>query len=295
MISRQASIVRASIVPETIDAGWTLESERSDWENAVKSDRLAAGTTERDDTVAGRRVLWIAPDGVLATDAIMVYVHRGGLTAGSLSTHRAFASRLAAGSGLQLLLVDYQLLPDSAFPAPLDDVVSVIDELVSSGRSVPNRIVLAGDSNGAALAFSAACVLRDQNVGALAGIVSLSGAFDATLSGDSIDADRDPQLSRLVLEHWQRTVSVAVDPRDPLMSPLFAALHDLPPSLLLCGGDDVWLSDSLRLAEKLAAAGNSVLLDVVGSMWHVWPMHGEFPEADAAISQVAAFVNRVTC
>ena len=294
VISREASLIRASIVPEVVEPGWTLGAERSGWEEATRSDRLAVGTTEHEDTVGGRPVLWIVPDDTPTTDAIIVYVHGGGLTAGSPRTHRAFASRLAAGCRVRLLLVDYRLLPESAFPAPLEDVIAVVEELISTELAPTRRIVLAGDSSGAGLAISAACALRDRSVDAIAGIVSLSGAFDATLSGESIDAGHDPQLSRPVLERWQQTISAAVEPSDPLMSPLFGELHDLAPTLLLCGSDDVWLSDSLRLADKLAAAGSSVLLHEVDGMWHVWPMDGDFPEAEMAVAQIVQFIDSIT-
>ncbi len=293
MISQKAALIRASLVPETVDPGWTLEAERRGWEQATSDDRLAPGTSETFDTIGGRPTLWIEPDGVEATSPLIVYAHGGGLTAGSPATHRAFGSRLADVCRARVLLVDYRLLPEHPFPAPLDDVVAVVDGLAASGRSTAQRIVLAGDSSGAALAISAACVLRDRGAVAIAGIVSLSGAFDATLSGISIDAGRDPQLARPVLEHWQRTISPVVAAADPLMSPIFAQLHDLPPSLLLAGGDEVWLSDSVRLADRLDAVGSSVSLRVFEGMWHVWPMYGEYPEAGAALAEIAEFVASV--
>lgn len=293
VISEQAAHIRASMEAETIDPGWTVQAERQGWEQAASDDQLAPRTTEAVEMIAGVPGLWIEPDGADAGSPVMVYAHGGGLIAGSPTTHRAFASRLAVACQARLLLVDYRLLPDHPFPAPLDDVVAVVDDLASSGRTAAHRIVLAGDSSGAGLAISAACVMRDRGAPAIAGIVSLSGAFDATLTGESIDAARDPQLARPALERWQRTISPAVDLRDPQMSPIFAPLHDLPPSLLLVGGDEVWLSDSMRLADQMTEAGSSVSLKVFDGMWHVWPMHGEFPESTTALTEIARFVATV--
>lgn len=207
---------------------------------------------------------------------MIVYAHGGGLIAGSPMTHRAFGSRLAVATRSRLLLVDDRLLPDNPFPAPLDDVVAVVDGVMSSGRTAAHRVVLAGDSSGAALAISAACVMRDCG--------------RATLGGSSIDAGSDPQLALSVLEHWQQTISWAVDPSDPLISPIFAPLHELPPALLLAGGDEAWLSDSMRLADKLTEAGSTVSLKVFEGMWHVWPMYGDFPEANTAVAEIAQFI-----
>ena len=45
------------------------------------------------------------------------------------------------------------------------------------------------------------------------------------------------------------------DPRNPLVSPLYADLRGLPPLLLQVGDAEVFLSDSTRLAERARAAG----------------------------------------
>jgi acetyl esterase/lipase len=50
--------------------------------------------------------------------------------------------------------------------------------------------------------------------------------------------------------------------RDPAVSPLWAALHDLPPCLVTVGTADWLLDDNLYLAARLAAAGNDVELAV---------------------------------
>jgi acetyl esterase len=50
--------------------------------------------------------------------------------------------------------------------------------------------------------------------------------------------------------------------RDPGLSPMWAELHDLPPSILTIGTADSLLDDSILLAGRLAAAGNEVDLAV---------------------------------
>lgn len=50
--------------------------------------------------------------------------------------------------------------------------------------------------------------------------------------------------------------------RDPAISPMWADLDSLPPSLVTVGTADWLLDDSLFLASRLAAAGNRVELAV---------------------------------
>lgn len=292
-ISAAAAAIKATIKPEVIDRSSTVESERQGWLDAVADAVLAAGTSERVEEIGGVPCRWVSPqhgDGFDAARPTIVYAHGGGLTAGSSVTSREFASRLALAVDCHVLLVDYRLLPEHDMTAPIADVVSVYRSLIDRSGETPARVLFGGDSSGAALMVSGLVALRDSGDSLPAGLISLSGAFDATLLSPSIDEGRDPQLSRALLEHWQSVIRAVVELDDPRLSPIFADLRDLPPMLLLAGGDDAWRDDSVRLAQRLADIGGSVELDVVDGMWHVWPVSGVFPESTAALERVATFV-----
>jgi epsilon-lactone hydrolase len=288
-LSAEAAAIKATLTREAFDPTSTVETDRQAWLDAVADVPLADGAEERGEQIAGVQCRWVSPIHG-ATLATIVYAHGGGLTAGSSVTSREFASRLALATSCAVLLVDYRLLPEHDIAAPIADVVAVHRGL--TGRAAANAvpIVFGGDSSGAALAVAALVALRDAGESLPVGLISFSGAFDATLSSPSIDEGRDPQLNRALLEHWQDVIRPIVELDDPRFSPLFAALHGLPPTLLLAGGDDVWRDDSSRLAERLIAAGGSAELEIAEGMWHVWPMWGSFPEATSALERSATFV-----
>ena len=76
-----------------------------------------------------------------------------------------------------------------------------------------------------------------------------------------------------------------------LASPVFAALSDLPPTLVLVGSKEVLLSDSITLTEKMNAAGGSAKLSVWAKMPHVWPILAAIlPEGRKAIVEMAEFL-----
>lgn len=110
----------------------------------------------------GCRAVLVDSDLAPADATVIVYTHGGGLTAGSSITHRAFASRLAVACRARVLLVDYRLLPEHPISAPIDDVVAVVEHVVSTGDVGADRLFLAGDSSGAALAIGTARRLRDR-------------------------------------------------------------------------------------------------------------------------------------
>ncbi len=61
------------------------------------------------------------------------------------------------------------------------------------------------------------------------------------------------------------------------------------------GSDEILLDDSVRLEEKLKAAGVKVRLDIWTGMWHVFQVFAPYvPEAQLAIDQVGVFIREAT-
>jgi acetyl esterase/lipase len=80
-------------------------------------------------------------------------------------------------------------------------------------------------------------------------------------------------------------------PTAPHASPLYADLRGLPPILLHVGSTEVLLDDSRRMAERLAAAGVPVTLQVGAGMPHAWPaLAALLPEGRAAIAEAGRFL-----
>ena len=287
-------MIRAGIVRAMVDPSTSVLDERNAWEAAAAAVPLPEWAAEELIEIGGVPCRTVRAETVGDGAPVVVYNHGGGFVSGSSLTTRVFGARLSAATGAVVVLVDYRLLPEHSFPAPLDDVVTVAGQCARTA-SVPNGgLWLGGDSSGAALALGAGIAMRDSDHQSFRGIISICGAFDATLSSRSIDEADDPQLDRAQVSHWLTTIEPVADPFDPAMSPIYAEVGGLPPVLLLAGGDDVWRDDSTRLASRLAAAGGPVELHVVEGMWHCWPVWGEFPEADAALDTIAGFMQRHT-
>ena len=71
----------------------------------------------------------------------------------------------------------------------------------------------------------------------------------------SSNARRDPMLSIRFLERGARAHAAGLRLTDPQVSPLFADLGALPPTLVQVGTDEVLLDDSTRFADRAWAAG----------------------------------------
>ena len=262
-------------------------------DDAAQALPLADGATTYAETITGIHCLRINPIRESRKEGLILYAHGGGLISGSILTHRSFLSHLAHATGRQILLVEYRLLPENPCYAPLKDFLSVYQYLIETQKVDPGKIVFGGDSNGAAIAIAAMVSLKNKLARQPACAFSLSGAFDATLAGESMKtrSEVDPLLSLEVLQHWQSIFSESTQLDAPEISPLFSDLDNLAPCLLLVGDHEVWLSDSTRLSDKIEASGGTAVLKIYDEMWHVWPMFTELPESLNAMSDINSFVD----
>jgi acetyl esterase len=96
---------------------------------------------------------------------LVVYLHGGGWTIGSIESFDTVSRALANGSGAVVASVGYRLAPEHPFPAGLDDALSAVRTLRSRAPELgadPSRMAVAGDSAGANLATVVARRLRGE-------------------------------------------------------------------------------------------------------------------------------------
>jgi acetyl esterase/lipase len=157
------------------------------------------------------------------------------------------------------------------------------------------HLAVAGDSSGGGLALALLIAVRDHGMPLPAAAVCLSPWTDLTVSGESYrtNARADIFLTRSYLLKSAQLYLKGADPCEPLASPLFADIHELPPLLIQVGSDEVLLSDATRLAERAKAAGVAVTLEVWPGMQHEWQFSASFvPEGRRAITRIGAYIGQ---
>jgi acetyl esterase/lipase len=79
------------------------------------------------------------------------------------------------------------------------------------------------------------------------------------------------------------------DRKDPMLSPLFADLRGMPPSLLVTSTRDMLLSDTAIFHRALLRAGNDSQLIVFEALPHAFWYHFQLPETKEALAMMAKF------
>ncbi len=220
---------------------------------------------------------------------IILYLHGGGYTAGSLSYAKGFGSILAVSTHQKVFCVAYRLAPEDPFPAALEDACAAYQHLLSEGWE-PQSISLAGESAGGGLIFALCLYLRQKGLPLPGRLVALSPWTDLTCSGDSYTENEkeDPTLSLEPLRYYAGLYA-GENLTDPLVSPLYGELSGLPPTLIIAGGAELLRDDAVHMAERLVAAQSPCRLHVEPGMWHVYPLYSS-PDAKKAIHQIRDFL-----
>ncbi|MET0862122.1 MAG: alpha/beta hydrolase [Microbacterium sp.] len=232
----------------------------------------------------------LAPD---ADDgSALLFFHGGGYASGSILSHRSMVTEAGRAAGIRTLAVEYRRSPEHPFPTAVDDAVRAWEWLRASGLDA-DRIVLGGDSAGGGLVLAVWQRLRDAGEPGPAALWLVSPWTDLTLSGESLDLKDavDPLLHRAYLAELAAAyVPDASGRADPLVSPLFADLAGLPPTLIQVGTDETLLDDAVRLARAAGLAGAAVTLQTYPLMIHAFPLwNAVLSEGRRALSEFGAF------
>jgi acetyl esterase/lipase len=267
-----------------------LRKANGDEDNQIK---IPSGFDWLPVDIDGMRGEWLVPPDA-PKDAVMLHIHGGGGVTGLNNSARSMIGHLALACNLRVLIPHYRLAPEHPFPDGLSDCAATYRWLISKGIP-PQRIVIAGDSEGGHIMLSTLLMIRDAGEPLPAAGIGISPNTDPSCSGKSMhsnafrDAILSPIFARRMMHHYVGDHSL----RDPFLSPQVADLRDLPPMLIQAGADEILLDDSRRFADCARKAGVDLTLEVWPNMWHCWHYWGpELTEANQAIEHIAGFVHR---
>jgi len=188
-----------------------------------------------------------------APKTLIMVVHGGSWNSGD-STQLSGMNRYLAGGGYPVAAINYRLAPRYRFPAPIEDIGAAIRylERVREGNAW-DRVVLLGRSSGGHLALLAA---YSQVHPAIRGVVALYPPTDLVWSWQR------PAPARLMDSNGVIRDFLGGSPEDmparfEAASPIRLVRPDLPPTMLIHGGNDELVSpvQSRRLARELDRVG----------------------------------------
>lgn len=218
---------------------------------------------------------------------LLLYLHGGGFTIGSLDTHDSLCRQLAMLSGIAIVSLDYRLAPEHRFPTAVNDAWAAMSWLAANAAMLgldASRLGVGGDSAGGTLA--AVCAIRARDIGLALRLQLLitpgTAAHADTPShrtyahGYLLEAEDIAWFFDQYIDHADRC--------DWRFAPLEAGdLDGVAPAFVLLAECDPLVDEGLAYADRLRAAGVMVELELVRGVTHDFIKLGRaLPEAAMA-------------
>ena len=241
-------------------------------------------------TTAGVRTDIITPLSTTDSKRVLINLHGGGFNSDSGSLIEGIP--IANLAKIKVVSVYYRLAPENPFPAAVDDVVAVYKELLKTYP--PHNIGIFGTSAGAILTCEVAIRLKQLGLPLPAALGVFSGLADFSRPGDSWQMftlnGLPGRMEPIDPSHLPDDPYVGkTDRKDPVLSPIFADLHGMPPTLLVTSTRDILLSGTATLHRALLRVGDDAQLVVFEALPHAFWYHFQLPETKEALERMAKF------
>jgi len=207
-------------------------------------------------------------------DSIGLYLHfhGGGWVLGSIYEQDELLDALAKATRLTVATIDYPLAPEHGLEEALVRAKASAQAVIETYGY--QNVCLGGESAGAHIAVAVALDLArgQEHAAKLRGLNLCYGLYDLSMSPSQRRAgDTFAGLSKPYLE-WFYSLALpgcsAEERRDPVLSPLYRDLANMPGCVFSVGELDPLLDDTLFMAARWRAAGNRTELYVYPETYH---------------------------
>jgi acetyl esterase/lipase len=288
-----ASLAEKKSAPQTL-AERRIATDAWRAKDSAEARRLYPVNVE-EKTIAGVRTDIITPLAMPEANRgrVLINLHGGGFVSDSGSLIEGIPiSNLAK---IKVVSVYYRLAPENPFPAAVEDVVAVYKELLKTYK--PGGIGIFGTSAGGILTCEVTVRLKQLGlplpgaIGAFSVLTDFSRPSDTRqiFALDGLSGQVEPMDPKRPPED---PYPGAADRRDPVLSPLFADLNGMPPSLLVSSTRDMLLSDTALFHRALLRAGNDTQLVVFEALPHAFWYHFQLPETKECLDLMAKFFDQ---
>jgi epsilon-lactone hydrolase len=277
---------------------WKADQEKTDEAEGKDAEALLGKlhVTVKEEKIAGVHVYRVTPDKIAEQNRnrLLVHVHGGAYVyfGGMAATGEAIL--MAHFGQIEILSVDYRMPPDFPFPAAVDDAVTVWKEVIKT--HTPRNVGLFGTSTGGGLTLATVIRLKELGVPLPGALMAGTPWSDLSKTGDSYFTNEfvDNVLGSYNggLEADAKLYAGSHDLKEPLISPVYGDLSGFPPTVLLTGTRDLFLSDTVRVHQKLLQSGVNAELLVFEGQSHGDYLHDDSPECAIALGEVSQFFDR---
>ena len=258
---------------EKVDWGKMIEARSSSRDGSALKRAESLGVSIEKHKIEGITIYHVDPIKVdpRFSGSMFLYLHGGAYVFGGGDSSVSEAATIASTSKIRVIAVDYRMPPKAPFPAAVDDVVVVYKHLLDEKKAAKS-IAIGGTSAGGGLALAAVHKFKALGL-ELPGVIYAGTPWaDLTKTGDTLFTNEG--LDRVLVTYdgllgaAARLYANGHDMKDPLISPVYGNFNGFPPTYLVTGTRDMFLSDTARTHRKLRASGVVADLNVYEGLSH---------------------------
>ncbi|CAM6006254.1 unnamed protein product [Sphagnum balticum] len=248
---------------------------------------------------SGIRCVVYRPTKLFDKSPAIIYMHGGGFVVGCSEDTDFITRKLCLSNNMIVISVNYGLSPETIFPGALTDCEEVLKSVVRDSEKLsldPEQIYIAGDSAGANLALGLfqKVALHQPHI---KGLILLAPWLDMEVEQyDSYNrlAPDGIVFDAAFIAYARAAYTRFEEWKNPLVSPLFCKLQDLPSTIVLIGTADPLLDQSLALDQK-AKLNNCSQIEVhtYAEMPHCfYSFENLYLEEALCFEQISRFISR---
>jgi monoterpene epsilon-lactone hydrolase len=251
------------------------------------------GVTVAQQAIAGVNCYVISPKVMTAEkrNRLLVNLHGGAHAFRSGEAGTLEGIYMAGLAGLKVIAVDYRMPPDHPFPAAMDDAMAVWREIVKLVK--PAHSAIFGISSGGGMVLSLVQRAKRERLPLPAAIMAGTPWSDLSKTGDSYftnaGIDNVVVTYEGLLEAAAKLYANGRDLKDPLLSPVYGDFSGFPPTFLVAGTRDLFLSNTVRVHRKLRQVGVEAQLEIYEGQSHGQFLNPDAPETTELFTDIAKF------
>ncbi len=236
--------------------------------------------------VGGMQVFHMEPQD--DSKPVVLYIHGGAYYHNFNDLHWKAMAEWADATGCGIVAPNYPLLYCYTARDAHPLMIQLYQQLVKQYSA--GRIIVMGDSAGGGFTLALAQEARNDTLDQPKRLVLISPWVDV-LGGDDSLQGYDTFLNAEVLRKVGADWAGEIDPRDPMISPLYGEMQGLPPTDLFTGTWEVFYTDIVKTFDKMKAAGVDARLHVAEKMGHVYPLW-PCPEGKKARKEISSIIQQ---
>jgi len=224
---------------------------------------------------------------------VLLYLHGGGFTIGSVETHDVLCRELARLAGCMVVSLDYRLAPEYRFPVAHNDAWDALVWLATHADALgadAKRLAVGGDSAGGTLAAASALQARDTGLLLALQLLFYPGTAAHSDTPSHTQFANGPILdARAIAWFFDNYLGAANEREDWRFAPLLAPkLEGAAPAWIGLAECDPLVDEGIAYADKLRMARVPVDLEIYRGVAHGFINMGRvLPEARHAHADAA--------